>query len=153
MRPRRSVLLIPPKAACVSNSFPFKWLPTLSCPERRRGLRSRSISFVFKSLRTLFRNGALSTPFPSITSALFPMQWGVGVHRHHGTSILPYILPSSVSSKSRVFTLLRKLPGWGVLLPILVHAELRGGPRQSVAQGSRILVRKGRTHYARRSSL
>jgi hypothetical protein len=119
MRPRRSVLLIPSKAACVSNSFPFKWLPTLSCPERKRGVRSRFISFVFKSLRTLFRNGALPTPLPPITSALFPMQWGVGVYSHQRTSNLPYVLPSSVSSKSRVFTLFKKQLGCGVVLPIL----------------------------------
>ena len=35
------------------------------------------IPCVFISLRTLLRNGTLPRPFVSITSALFPMQWGV----------------------------------------------------------------------------
>jgi hypothetical protein len=40
--------------------------------------------FVFKQFCTLLRNGASPTPFPSITSALFPMQWrGGGVSLAH----------------------------------------------------------------------
>src|SRR5690242_18900538 len=33
-----------------------------------------SNAFIFSQFRTLLRNGALATPFPSITSALFPVQ-------------------------------------------------------------------------------
>lgn len=33
----------------------------------------------------------------------------------------PYILPSSVCSKPCFFILLQKRPGWGAILPILVH--------------------------------
>ena len=50
---RRSILSNQPKAPCVSNPFPFN------------------------RFRTLLRNGAITTPLPSIASALFPMQWGV----------------------------------------------------------------------------
>lgn len=52
---------------------------------RRHALRDparhvfSSNPFVFIELRTLLRNGASITPFPSIVSALFPIQWrGVG---------------------------------------------------------------------------
>ena len=114
-----------------------------------RVLRS-SNAFVFIHFRTLLRNGDVPTPFPSITSALFPMQWGVGAPGKQPTSSLPYTLPSrlsdedsrperaqrvegslrhrfqvpytlpfSVCSKSRLFTLFEKLPGWGVFLPKL----------------------------------
>src|SRR5690348_3984755 len=40
----------------------------------------RSIPFLFIHFRTLLRNGDIPTPFLSITCALFPVQWGVGVH-------------------------------------------------------------------------
>ena len=43
-------------------------------PEQMRGVRSRSISFLVNLLRTLLRNGAIATPFSSITSALFLVQ-------------------------------------------------------------------------------
>src|SRR5690242_5975833 len=33
-----------------------------------------SNAFIFSQFRTLLRNGRLATPFPSITSALFPVQ-------------------------------------------------------------------------------
>jgi len=36
---------------------------------------SSSNPFLFKQFRTLLRDGTPPTPFPSITSALFPMQW------------------------------------------------------------------------------
>jgi hypothetical protein len=67
-----------------------------------------TIPFVFIQFRTLLRNGALPTPFPSITSALFPIQRGVGGSRlpnsrflrpHLTTFSLRYILPSSVCAK------------------------------------------------------
>jgi hypothetical protein len=52
------------------------------CPAHEdlaRGVFS-SNPFYFMQLRTLPRNGASETPFPSITSALFPMQWrGEGI--------------------------------------------------------------------------
>ena len=117
---RRPVLPIQPRAARVStNPFAFSQFRTLFYPERSRGVRPRSISFVFKSLRTLLRNGALPSPLLSMACALFPMQWGVRVHGHQGTSNLPYNLPSSVCSKSCVFTLFKKLPGCRGFLPIL----------------------------------
>jgi hypothetical protein len=42
----------------------------------KRSSTSNPFSFIY--FRTLLRNGALPTPFPSITSALFPIQRGVG---------------------------------------------------------------------------
>src|SRR5262249_38191709 len=46
---------------------PSENLPRTVCP---------SNAFLFNSFRTLLRNGVLATPFPSITSALFPVQRG-----------------------------------------------------------------------------
>src|SRR5690242_6589384 len=57
-----------------------------------------SNAFIFSQFRTLFRNGGLTTPFPSITSALFSSQRG----GRGSASILPYVLPSYVCSKSFV---------------------------------------------------
>ena len=124
--PRRA-LEKSPRDVYLSNRFIFNQFRTLfypersrrACPERMRGVRSRSISFVVSRLHTLFCNGVIATPFPSITCALFPMQWGVWVPGNAPTSSFPYILPSSVCSKSFCFTLFQKLPGWGAILPIL----------------------------------
>src|SRR5579864_577093 len=69
MRPRRYVLQYTSRVVCPSNAF------------------------IFSQFRTLLRNGRLATPFPSITSALFPVQ-----RRGRGSaSILPYVLPSRLS--------------------------------------------------------
>ena len=65
---------------------------------------------IFNHLHTLLRNGAFATPFPSITSALFPIQRGVGgsrlAYRRFFRSLLatfrvPYILPKRLSDKDR----------------------------------------------------
>ena len=84
---RRSALLDSHKAARVFNPLFFNRLRTLfypergrrACPELMRGVSTRSISFLFMLLRTLFSNGAIATSFSSITSALFPVQRGMGV--------------------------------------------------------------------------
>ena len=55
-----------------SAPFPFSSF-SIFCPLLSAFL---SISFAFNRLRTLFDNGAIATPFLSITCALFPMQWG-----------------------------------------------------------------------------
>jgi hypothetical protein len=65
-----------------------------SCNER-----CSSISFPFIHFRTLFRNGALPTPFPSIVCALFPVQRRVGVSALLLSSSLPYILPKRLSDE------------------------------------------------------
>ena len=95
---RRPVPIIPSEAACVSTNL-----------------------FAFSRFRTLLPNGALTTLFSSITSALFLVQRRGRVGGNLSISNLPYILPSSVCSKYCVFTLFTKLPGWGVFLPILVR--------------------------------
>jgi hypothetical protein len=71
----RSVLFTQREAACVSKPFPFN------------------------RFRTLLRNAAPSTPFPSITSALFAMQRGVGVSDSNPNSSLPYIVPRRLSDE------------------------------------------------------
>ena len=63
---------------CFSNDSIFNHFHTLFYLERMRGVRSRSISFVINLLRTLLPDGALTSPFSSITCALFSMQWRVG---------------------------------------------------------------------------
>ena len=90
---RRPTPLNPSRAVCVSNPFVFNsfcthFYPELrrrACPERMRGVRSRPISFDYNLLRTLcpehsrwMRNETLSTPFPSIASALFAPATGGG---------------------------------------------------------------------------
>src|SRR5579859_7601821 len=52
-----------------------------------------------------------------------PRRKGTGVLDNVPTSILPYILPSSVYSNSFVFTLFTKLPGWGCILPKLERLQ------------------------------
>jgi hypothetical protein len=54
--------------------------PALANPSRSVNL---SNSFIFKQFRTLFRNGAITSPFSSIACALFSMQW-----RGRGDSLL-----------------------------------------------------------------
>jgi hypothetical protein len=58
--------------------------------------------FLFILFRTLWRNGALATPLPSIVSALFPIQRPGWVGSLFITSRVPYILPSSVCPNSFV---------------------------------------------------
>ena len=85
------------------------------------------IPFVFMRFRTLFRNGAPSTPFPSITCALFPIQRRGcrfsppvypelrGVTRHF--SHFPYTLPFYVSRKSFICQSYENCRGGGVCFP------------------------------------
>src|SRR5689334_14374753 len=77
----------------------------------------RSIPFLFIHFRTLLRNGDIPTPFLSITCALFPVQWGVGVHCNCPTSRIPYILPSYVCSKPFCSSLLQNCRGVESLFP------------------------------------
>ena len=74
MRLSRPPLQNPPGGLCPSKLFLFISFRTLFYPELIRGVRSASISLIFKSLRTLFRKGALPSSSQSITSALFPIQ-------------------------------------------------------------------------------
>src|SRR5579859_393882 len=48
---------------------------------------------------------------------------------------LPYILPSSVSSNPFVFTLFKKLPGWGATLPIMELGVLASLPNATPIRG------------------
>ena len=109
---RRQVPLILSEAARVStNPFPFNQFR--ACVRDRNALNS----FPIKRLRTTLIATEGWVPLPPRKSAAYN---------------LPYILPSSVCSKSRVFTLFTKLPGWGVSLPILVHhsMQIRRGARE-----------------------
>src|SRR5690348_4193744 len=103
---RRPVLLIQPKAKCASTSsiLPSDFRP-LSCPLRL---------LYFQQLPTVkFCNSSVLITIRIAGDGGSPLS----------SSSFPYILPSSVSSKFCVFTLFKKLPGWGVFLPILVHPE------------------------------
>ncbi len=141
--PRCAVPQDPPRALCPSNAF------------------------IFIQFRTLWRNGALPTPFPSITSALFPMQWGVGgsrisskgffkhclkplpnselANRHdsHGL-LLPLCfqsLPRCSSRNPYRFNPLHGCPGVGGWRSVMVNQESRSRP-QSGIRATRCLHRR-----------
>ena len=72
-------LATPPRVKCLLPSASPTFQPA-NLPTCKRSLRS--ISFVLMRFRTLLRNGAIVTSFPSITSALFPIQRrGEGIKR------------------------------------------------------------------------
>src|SRR6516225_825450 len=73
------------------------------CPPLRNSLTKAHPSnpFLLMPFRTLWRNGALTTPLPSIGSALFSIQRGVGGSRSSSQtrSSLPYLLPKRLSDE------------------------------------------------------
>ena len=101
---------------CFSNRFIPKQFRTLSCPECMRRVRSQSISFVFIPLRTLLRNRAFTNPFPSITCALFLMQWRVGGLRRLFT---PNFGPGSAVPPANLPLYFQPLPGCSTRNPLV----------------------------------
>lgn len=79
---------------CLSNVFTFRQFRTLFYPERSRGVC----------------NGALATPLPSITSALFPMQRkGEGIFADPGARLSPLTSASSCKFAPLLSTTCRML--------------------------------------------
>ena len=88
MRPRRSFHQNPSSVVCTSNAF------------------------VLKRFRTLLRNGAIASPFPSITCALFPVQRRVGACCSLSSPTPPsaLLLHSSLQICTFIFNQLRDAP-------------------------------------------
>ena len=90
-----------------------------SCPANKRA--STTLPFpCFQSLPTIkFCNSLL----------LITIQNARGGGSPHSSSSFPYILPSSVCSKSCVFTLFKKLPGCSYFIPNSEPAKHHDAPR------------------------
>ena len=84
------------------------------------------VEFKLNSSYALRRAVPYSFPLPTHSQAIYKV---------------PYILPSSVCSKPRVFTLFQKLPGWGGIIPKLErrsfgYSDLQEYPNALAANAS-----------------